>query len=91
MNDLDVKQLLEYQDEKKSLAVSYVLWGFIGPFGAHRFYLEQTGTAIAMLVLTLTIVGVIVTIIWWIVDAVLIPGMVKDINKDILADITGSY
>lgn len=42
-----------------------------------------------MLILTLTIIGIIVTLIWWIVDAVLTVGMVKDMNKDILYDITG--
>ena len=61
----------------------------LGPFGAHRFYLEKTGSAVAMLILTLTIIGIIVTFIWWTVDAVLTVGMVKDKNKDILYDITG--
>ncbi|MCY3542180.1 MAG: TM2 domain-containing protein [Gammaproteobacteria bacterium] len=91
MTDLDVKQFLEYQEEKKSLAVSYLLWGFLGYFGAHRFYLGETGTAVAMLILTLTVVGILVTFVWWIVDAVLLPGIVKDINRDILDDITDSY
>lgn len=88
MNDLTVKQLLRYEDQKKSMAVAYVLWGFVGPFGAHRFYLGQTGTAVAQLVLTLSIVGAIVTFIWWIVDAVLTHEMVKELNRDILREIT---
>lgn len=87
MNDLDVKQMMEYNEEKKNLAVTYVLWGFVGMFGAHRFYLGETGTAVAQLILTLTVIGAIVTFVWWIVDAVIIPGMVKDINSDILAEI----
>ena len=87
MNDLDVKQMIEYNEEKKNLAVTYVLWGFVGWFGAHRFYLGETGTAVAQLILTLTLVGAIVTFVWLIVDAVIIPGMVKDINSDILAEI----
>ncbi len=87
MNDLDVKQMIEYNDEKKSLAVTYVLWGIVGLFGAHRFYLGETGTAVAQLILTLTVIGAIVTFVWWIVDAVIIPGMVRDINSDILAEI----
>lgn len=88
MNDLNVKQLLKYEQEKKSLAVTYILWGFVGPFGGHRFYLEKTGSAVAMLVLTLTIVGILVTFIWWIVDAVRIPDMVREINQDVLNWIT---
>lgn len=89
MEDLEMKQYMEYQEEKKSLAVTYLLWGFVGPFGGHRFYLERTGSAVAMLILSLTIVGFVVTFFWWIVDAILIPGMVKEINRDILYDITG--
>lgn len=87
MNDLDVKQMIAYNDEKKSLAVTYVLWGIVGMFGAHRFYLGETGTAVAQLILTLTLIGAIVTFVWWIVDAVIIPGMVRDMNSDILAEI----
>ena len=85
---MTVEQLVLYEDQKKSMAVAYVLWAFVGPFGAHRFYLGQTGTAVAQLVLTLSIVGVIVTLIWWIVDAVLTHEMVKELNRDILAEIT---
>ena len=91
MTDLDMKQMLEYQEERKSLAVSYLLWGFLGYFGAHRFYLGETGTAVVMLILTLTVVGILVTFVWWIVDAVLLPRIVKDINRDILDDITDSH
>lgn len=89
MNDLDVKQMFEYEEQKTSLLVTYLLWFFIGAFGAHRFFLGKKGTAVAMLICTLTIVGYAVTFVWWIVDACLIPGMVKDINREILADITG--
>ena len=89
MDDLTNRQLQEYLDERKSLSSAYILWGMLGPFGAHRFYLEKTGSAVAMLILTLTVIGIIVTLIWWIVDAVLTVGMVKDMNKEILYDITG--
>ena len=89
MDDLTNRQLQEYLDERKSLSAAYILWGMLGPFGAHRFYLEKTGSAVAMLILTLTVIGIIVTLIWWIVDAVLTVGMVKDMNKEILYDITG--
>ena len=45
------RQMLEHQEERKSTAVTYVLWGFLGAFGAHRFYLGETGTAVAQLIL----------------------------------------
>ena len=50
--------------------VAALLAFFFGIFGVHRFYLGQTGSAIAMLVLTLTLVGVLATGIWALVDCI---------------------
>lgn len=91
MNDSDVQQMMEYQEERKSLAVTYLLWFFLGAFGAHRFYLGKTGTAVAMLILTLTLIGYIVTFFWWIVDAFLNPGMVKDYNTELIDEMTSEH
>jgi TM2 domain-containing membrane protein YozV len=41
-------------------------------FGAHRFYVGKTGSGVAMLLLTLTGVGVLVTGVWHVVDWILI-------------------
>lgn len=88
-------QSMQYDAMKKSVGVAFLFWFFLGGFGAHRFYLKHTGTAIAMLIitvvsipLTLVIVGFIglaAVGIWWIVDAFLISGMVEKYNLD-LAD-----
>lgn len=71
----------------RSMVVAYVLWFFLGSLGIHRFYLGRTGTAIAMIALSVigwaTIVFGIGTFflgalgIWLIVDIFLIPGMVN--------------
>ena len=53
---------------EKSIAVYLVLCWFLGCFGAHRFYARKTGSAIAMLILTCTIYGFIITSIWALVD-----------------------
>jgi hypothetical protein len=55
---------------------------FLGVFGAHRFYVGRTGSAVAMLVCTLTFVGVVVSGIWSIVDCILILcGEFRDANE----------
>jgi TM2 domain-containing membrane protein YozV len=46
----------------KSKGTAYLLWVFLGPFGAHRFYLEKIGTGILYL-LTFGIFG-----IGWLID-----------------------
>ncbi len=83
-------QAMQYDAMKKSVGVSFLLWFFLGGFGAHRFYLKQTGTAITMLIITVVsipltlvvvgFVGLAIISIWWIVDAFLISGMVEKFN-----------
>jgi TM2 domain-containing membrane protein YozV len=65
-------------NEKPSMGTAYLLCIFLGLFGGHRFYLGHKGSAIAMLILTCTIVGIVVTFFWHIVDYFLIPGMVRE-------------
>lgn len=63
----------------KSRTATFVLCFFLGPFGAHRFYAGNTGSAVTMLVLTLTIIGVLVTGIWAFIDFItILVGGFKD-------------
>ena len=73
---------------KSRLATSLFAW-FLGWAGAHRFYIGKTGTAIAMLVLTivgipLCFVGIGFVVlgivwIWWLVDFIFaVAGRMKD-------------
>lgn len=86
-SQLDTKELLllesEVKSRGKSMVVAYLLWYFLGMFGGHRFYLGRKGSAITQLILTITILGVIVTGIWWIVDAFLTHQMVKEKNREV--------
>lgn len=83
-------QTMLYDANKKSVGVSYLLWFFLGTLGGHRFYAGKTGSAIAML--ALTVIGVILAFvgvglillavvgIWALVDAFLIPGWIRNTN-----------
>lgn len=85
-------------NEAKSTGAAYLLWFFLGGFGGHRFYLGRTGSAVAMLLLTLIgavtlIVGVGIVIllgtgVWILVDAFLIPGMVQQQKDDVRQQLT---
>lgn len=74
-----------YDANRKSAGVAYLLWFFVGGFGAHRFYLGRTGTAIAQLMLLLLgwlplFTGWIALGIWLIVDLFLVSQMVTEEN-----------
>lgn len=74
----------------KDMTVAYVLAVFLGGFGAHQFYLRNTGVAVTQLLLTLIgaatawlIVGgflLFAVLVWVIVDLFLIPGWVRRAN-----------
>ena len=68
---------------KRDVGVAYLLAISTGLFGGHRFYARRTGTAIVMLLLTLTLVFILVSIIWLIVDLFLLPSMVNAVNESI--------
>ncbi|TMV06375.1 TM2 domain-containing protein [Ruegeria sediminis] len=85
------QQLLVEQrlsNDKKSTGVAYLLWLFLGGLGGHRFYLGRTGSAVTMLILSILgwatvafMVGLVLLIplgIWLLVDAFLIPGMIRE-------------
>lgn len=56
---------------KRGVVALLLAW-FLGVFGAHRFYVGKTGSAIAMLIISLTFVGLIITGIWTLVDIITI-------------------
>ncbi len=48
--------------------VAALLAFFLGAFGVHRFYLGRVGSGVAMLVLTVTVIGSIVSVPWALID-----------------------
>ena len=83
----DARVLMLYEANKKTALVAYLLWFFLGLFGAHNFYLGRTGVAVTQLILSLIIVGLVITIFWVLVDAFLIPGWVRRQNNLLAAQL----
>jgi TM2 domain-containing membrane protein YozV len=91
----------QYDIEKKSLLVSYLLWFFLGYVGAHRFYLGKVLSGFVMLslsgvVLLLTLISFgflsflwAIVGLWWLIDALLIPGIVAGRNNRIADRVLG--
>ena len=88
VHDLTERELLilrqEVEGRKKSVAAVWLLWLFLGILGGHRFYLGRIGTGIAMLLLGWLTLG-----IWWVVDAFLIPGMLRADQRKVQAEVLG--
>jgi TM2 domain-containing membrane protein YozV len=94
----NTETMMRYDANKKSVLLGYVLWFFLGFFGVHRMYLGRTGSGIAMLILhglswltyyiLIGFVGFAVLGLWWLIDAVLIPGMARSYNNRLVDDLT---
>ena len=57
-------------DHDRNKYIAAILAFLIGPFGVHRFYLGRTGSGITMLVLTCTVVGLLLTVPWALIDMI---------------------
>ncbi len=87
-------------NESKSVGLAYLLLIFFGGLGIHRFYLGRTGSAVAMLIMTILgfftvaiVVGVILLVIvglWLLVDLFLIPGMVHQHKETVRQQFSSS-
>ena len=89
----DLQTAMRYDANKKSAGVAYVLWFVFGALGVHRFYLHRIASGIIQLLLLvfgiiLLFAGIglfllIAVSIWWFVDAALIPGLVREYNREV--------
>jgi TM2 domain-containing membrane protein YozV len=77
----DTRAMMLFEANKKTAVVAYLLWFFLGCLGGHNFYLKRTGVAITQLILSITVIGLVVTVVWVLVDAFLIPGWVRMQNN----------
>lgn len=56
----------------KRILPAFLLSTFLGIFGGHRFYAGRIGSAIAMLIISLTFLGILITAIWNFIDWIMI-------------------
>jgi TM2 domain-containing membrane protein YozV len=90
----DTHALMRFEANKKSTGAAYLLWLFFGGFGGHRFYLGHVPSAVLMLALTMigvatSVIGVgalflAMTGLWALIDAFMIPGMVRAHNNALI-------
>lgn len=67
------------QNPPKQLLVGVLLALFLGVFGVHNFYLGKTGMGVAQLILTITVVGAIVSLPWALIQSIMIlVGSIND-------------
>lgn len=65
---------------RKSKTQTALLYFFLGGLGVHRMYVGKVGSGVAMLVLTLSFVGIIITFFWaWIDFIVILCGGFRDV------------
>lgn len=84
-----------YDAKKKSLLIAYLLWLVLGWFGVHRFYAGRPLSGVLMLLwggtfFVLTGTGRLspwesmIGGVWWIVDAVLLSGIIRRANLKLI-------
>ena len=91
--------LMQYDANKRSAVIGYLLLIFVGATGAHRFYLGKAGTGATMLVLfvlslllsvvVIGLLGFAILGLWSIVDLFLVPGMTQAYNNRLIGRLSG--
>jgi TM2 domain-containing membrane protein YozV len=90
----DMVARMRYDAASRSVVAAYLLWFFLGYGGVHRMYLGRWVSGLIMLasfgvslLLTIILIGYLglgVVIIWWLLDALLIPGMTERYNSRLI-------
>ena len=68
-------------NDSPSTGAAYVLWFFGWWLSAHRFYLGRPGTAVLQILSYFILIG----FVWVIIDAFLIPGMIREKQNEVRA------
>jgi TM2 domain-containing membrane protein YozV len=87
----DAIAMMKFESGKKSAGIAYLLWFFLGLFGAHRFYLNDFWMGI--LVVASVIIGfllifpLLVAFGILLYDLFTIPSQVRAKNAELMAEI----
>ena len=94
----DTAALMQYDANKKSNIVAYLLLIFLGGLGLHRFYAGATVSGLLMLGLFIVswllafvavgFVGFIILGIWWFIDLFLLHGIIAKSNSKLAESLT---
>lgn len=78
---------MEKEVSEKKRLVAFLLAFFLGTLGIHRFYVGKTGSGVAMLLISFTFLGLIVTGIWAFIDwIVILSGGFRDKEGKVLTN-----
>ncbi len=67
----------------KNLPITLLLCLFLGPLGAHRFYVGRVVSGLLMLLLAMSVYGAILVVIWWLFDfLIILMGRFTDSHDD---------
>jgi len=75
---------MRVSNDGPSQVVAYLMWFFLGLLSAHRFYLRRPGSAILQILSFFIVIG----FFWLLIDAFLIPGMVRERQDEIRRRLT---
>ncbi|WP_424812895.1 TM2 domain-containing protein [Roseococcus sp. YIM B11640] len=90
----DMVARMRYDAASRSTVAAYVIWFFLGYGGLHRMYLGRWvsgfvmlaifGLSLALTIVLIGYVGLGFITLWWLLDALLIPGMAEDYNHRLI-------
>jgi TM2 domain-containing membrane protein YozV len=73
----------------RKILPAFLMAFFVGVFGIHRFYVGKTGSGLAMLLISVTVVGLFITGIWALIDWIMIvSGAFRDADDKLLKEWT---
>lgn len=76
------KEIFRYNFGKSNIVCLILCW-FLGVVGAHRFYVGKNSTAILQLLLSISVIGLFISVPWVLIDLIIIIcGNFKDADNN---------